>query len=497
MHPVDLAVLVLYLSGAVALGLLLGRRSVGVEGYLLAGRQLPWWAVLGSIVATETSTATVLSLPGKTFVPGGDFRQYVQLALGLIAGRTIIIWLLLPGFFRGRFFTAYELLRRRFGRATQRTASLLFLVTRNVGDGLRLYLAALALSHFLEVSLGVCVLLVGGVTLFYTYWGGMKSVVWNDCVQLVIYLLGAALALGWIAAQLPSGWDSLWEFGHRQGKFRMFDFSWDGTDPGVFWVGLLGGAFLTLGTHGTDQMMVQRLLSTSTQRGAAAALFLSGVAVLGQFVLFLLLGVGVAAFYQYHVPELLALKGDEAVSRFISHHLPQGWGLVGLLLAAVFAASMSTLSSSLNSSATAVVNDFLRPGAARNWSQTRLLRTSRGLTLAFGLLQMLIAYLGASASQAVVDNVLTIAALNAGAMLGLFLLGTLFRHVGQVAALAGMLLGLGSAVGLYFFWPLPFPLYAPAGALVTVATGLAVALVVPPPGSPPSVAPSSEDPQEP
>ena len=478
MHPVDLAVLVLYLAVAVALGVLSGRRTAGMEGYLLAGRRLPWWAVLGSIVATETSTATVLSVPGKTFLPGGDFRQYVQLALGLIVGRAAIIWLLLPGFFQGRFFTAYELLRRRFGTGAQRTASLLFLLTRNVADGLRLYLASLALSHFLGLGLPGCILLVGGVTLFYTYWGGMKSVVWNDCVQLAIYLLGAVLALAWIAAQLPQGWDSIWQFGRQQGKFRMFDFTWDWTDPNVFWVGLVGGAFLTLGTHGTDQLIVQRLLSTPTRRGASAALLLSGVSVLGQFLLFLLLGVALAAFFAHHQPARPIAKGDEAFSYFISYHLPQGWGLVGLLLAAVFAASMSTLSSSLNASATAAVNDFLRPGPARDWDQRRLLRASRWLTLGFGLLQMVIAYLGASATRAVVDQVLTIAALNAGAMLGLFLLGTFFARVGQGAAVAGMLLGLGSVVGLYLLAPLPFPLYATVGALVTVTAGVAASWLV-------------------
>ncbi len=477
-HPVDLAVLVVYLAGAVALGIALGRRTRSLEGYLLAQRSLPAWAILGSLVATETSTATVLSVPGETFVPGGDFRFFFQLGLGLILGRALIVWTLLPGFFRRRVFSAYEVLRHRFGPSVQRTLSLVFLVARNVGDGLRLYLAALALSMFLGWGLPWCVLLIGAATLYYTYQGGMRSVVWNDCVQLVIYLLGAALALGWIVTQLPQGWQSLWEFGLQQGKFRFLDFSFSWTDKRSFWVGLIGGAFLTLGTHGTDQMMVQRLLSTRHRRGAAWALVASGVVVWGQFLLFLLLGVALAAGFAYDPPDQKLAKGDEAFAYFISHRLPQGWGVVGLMIAAVFAASMSTLSSSLNASATVVVSDFLRPRFQHADKQPDWVQLSRRLTAGFAALQVAIALLG-SAVESVVNSVLTVASFTAGAMLGVFALGLYFPQVGAQAALVGMGVGLGVLGALFAFTSVAYPLYAVLGAGATVAAGLVWSFLFP------------------
>ncbi|MDQ3333230.1 MAG: sodium:solute symporter, partial [Planctomycetota bacterium] len=366
---VDMAVVAIYLLVTIAVGLWVGRGQKDLSDYLLGDRNLPWWAVLGSVVATETSTATVLSVPGLAFAVDGDMR-YLQLALGYIVGRILVSMLLLPQYFRGRLFTSYEVLNRRFGGPTKVIASVMFLLARTAGDGLRLYLAAFVLSKFAGMSLPSAVLVTGAATIVYTVFGGMRSVVWNDCIQLVVYLVGAAVTLQIILGRLPGGLDGLLEFGRSTGRFRVFDFSTTLADPYTFWAGVIGGGFLTLGTHGTDQLTVQRLLSSRSERDASRALVLSGFVVLAQFALFLVIGVALAAYFEEFPPQRPIERNDGAFATFIVEALPVGF--CGLMLAAVFAAAMSTLSSSLNASAGAAVSDLIEP-QLREPSAKRLL----------------------------------------------------------------------------------------------------------------------------
>ncbi len=269
--PLDAIILLAYLLAIVLFGVWVGRGQRDITSYMLGGRDLPWWAILGSIVATETSTATFLSVPGLAYaekVPGslfldprvgGDMR-FLQLAVGMLVGRCLIVYFLLPLFFRGELFTAYQVLHVRFGGATKSAASIIFLIARNLGDGLRLFLTAIVLEKVTGIPLAACVGIVGLFTIVYTFFGGIKSVVWNDCVQFVVYVGGGALALAIILARLPGGWEQFTTFAQNTSKFRVFDPSLDPTIPYTFWAGLVGGAFLALGTHGTDQMMVQRYL---------------------------------------------------------------------------------------------------------------------------------------------------------------------------------------------------------------------------------------------
>jgi SSS family transporter len=478
--PIDLGVLAAYLVATVAFGMWIGRGQRNVSEYLLGGRDLPWWAVLGSIVATETSTATFLSVPGIAYARGGDLR-FLQLALGYIIGRLIVVAILLPQYFRGDLYTAYEVLQHRFGGATKKTASLIFLVTRNVADGLRLYLAAIVLEEVAGFSLPVSVIVMGVATIVYTMFGGMKSVVWNDCIQLLIYVGGGVLAAVVILDRLPGGVEQFLSFAQQEGKLRVFDpgfapdsasFSWERViaDPYTLWAGLIGGAFLTLATHGTDQLMVQRYLSARSQRDAGRALALSGVVVLAQFALFLLIGVGLAAYYAEFPPAEPFTRNDRVFAHFIVKAMPVG--TVGLTLAAVFAAAMSTLSSSLNSSATALVNDFYRPRFRTEPSQEHLLKASRLLTVFFGVVQIVVGIAARDFAENVVTDVLAIAAITTGIVLGVFLLGVLTRRVNQTAALVGLIAGTAVILFVKFFTPLAWPWYTVVGALSTFAFGI-------------------------
>jgi SSS family transporter len=473
---IDLLVLAVYLAGVVALGIWVGRGQRDLNSYLLGGRDLPWWAILGSLVATETSTATFLSVPGVAFAKATGDLRFLQLTFGLLLGRALITLVFLPLFFRGQIYTAYQVLEHRFGGATKQVASLVFLVTRNLGDGLRLYLTAIALEQVSGFSLPLCVALIGVATIVYTVFGGMKSVVWNDCVQFVVYMLGGLLAGIVILYRLPDGWSEFVEFGTIHSKFRVFDFRWELGEPYTFWAGIVGGMFLTLGTHGTDQMMVQRYLCARSQRDAGRALVCSGVVVMLQFALFLLVGVGLACFYDRFHPNTTFASDDHVFATFIVREMPFNVGLIGLLLAAVFAAAMSTLSSSLNSSASAAVNDFYATWWKTPPSQKHLLGASRLLTIVFGVIQIGIGIAAMAFASNVVSDALAIASFSAGLLLGLFFLGVLTKRVNQTSAFVGLLFGVVALTVAKFGLPvlgvsIAWPWFGFLGAVTTFFFG--------------------------
>ncbi|WP_145422060.1 sodium:solute symporter [Planctomycetes bacterium K23_9] len=462
----------------VAFGVWLGRGQKSLTGYLLGGRDLPWWAILGSIVATETSTATFLSVPGIAFAKDGDMR-FLQLAIGFLLGRMLVSAIFLPRYFDGKLFTAYEVLHQRFGGITKQTASLLFLVTRNLGDGLRLFLAGIALEKVLGIDLALCIIAIGIATIVYTFVGGMKAVIWSDCIQFVVYMVGGSLAFAILINSFDGGWAEYLEFGTETGRFQIFDFRWRTTEsffllnePYTIWAGLIGGVVLTLGTHGTDQMMVQRYLCARNQRDASRALIVSGFVVLLQFAMFLALGVALALFYTQVEPRTFE-RGDEVFAAFIVDQLPIG--LVGLTLAAVFSAAMSTLSSSLNSSAAAAVNDFYVPWKQRSQQGQAepqgLLGVSRKLTILFGVLQIAIGIGASYVSTSVVGDALAIAGFTAGILLGIFALGIFTVHANQRGALTGILAGVTVLTAIKFGTSVAWPWYAVAGSITTFTIG--------------------------
>lgn len=481
--PVDVAVLVAFLGTAVGVGLVAGGRARTIDAYLLGDRALPWWVILGSIVATETSTATVLSVPGEGFGPVG--MRFLQLPLGFMVGRLAIVRFLLPLYFAGRLNTAHEVLGHRFGPTMQRAASLLFLVTRNLGDGLRLFLAATVVARLTGLGFPTAVMTMGAVTIAYTVLGGIRSVAWNDCIQLVVYTIGGVAAVFVIAGRIPGGWPAAWDHAAANGKLQLLDFSLDPGNPCTFWAGLVGGAVLSLGTHGTDHMMVQRYLAARSQRDAARAVAASGVVVFLQFALFLSIGVLLAAYHALS-GEPPPGRADEVFAGFVINHFPRNCGLVGLLLAAILAAAMSTLSSSLNASASALVHDVViplsRPGSAAGRvvaDPVALVGLTRGLTVLFGAVQVGVGIGAAALDETVIRSALAIAGCAAGLLLGVFALGVGTRRVGQSAALAGAGCGLAALMAVIFALPaaglpIAFPWYAIIGATVTIVAGLAL-----------------------
>ena len=472
---IDASVLLALLAIAIAIGFASGRRNKDTESYLLGGRSLPWWAILGSIVATETSTATVLSIPGVAFGPAG--MGWLQIAFGFLLGRTLVVWFILPLYFQGKLLTAYQVLEERLGRKVRLAASALFLITRTLGDGLRLFLAALVLQTLLGVPLEASVALIGLITIVYTFFGGLRSVVWNDCIQFLIYMFGGICAVFILVNQIPGGWPSLIEFASESGRLNFVDTQFSLSNPYNLWAGLIGGAVLTIGTHGTDHIMVQRYLGARSQREAGRAIVLSAIVVVMQFALFLWIGVELACFFAqdaYTAPE----GSDQVFAYFIVHHFPKNVGLIGLMLAAILAATMSTLSSSLSASVSALLNDFYVPFCKQRPSDEKQLRISRRLTIVFGVLQIGVGIWAKQFGDAVVSNALTIAGFSAGLLLGVFLLGMLCRGISEAAVLLGAAAGLTVLCLVWFVLQdddgkalVAWPWLALIGSTVTFAIG--------------------------
>src|SRR6202035_2470595 len=367
-HSVDLAIVIVYLLAVTALGMHFRRkqsqaaqidsddRNAVTREYFLGGRTAPWWALAFSIVATETSTLTIIGTPAIAY--GGNLT-FLQLVFGYVIGRVLIVLVLLPGYFRGEFFTAYALIEKRFGEKMRSVAATTFLITRAIAEGVRVAAIALVVSVVLGTSERLAVVIVIALTILYTLEGGMKAVIWTDVAQLAIYLTGSAVTLMVLLHRIPGGWTEVTQAAAAAGhKLQVLDFSFSWSTKYTFWSGLIGGAFLTMATHGTDQIIVQRLLAARSERDSRRALLTSGAIVLIQFTVFLLIGVLLFVFAQ-HAPLLApGERTDRLLPLFLVREMPPG--LAGLLLASIIAVAMSNASGSLNSLAASSVLDFSR-----------------------------------------------------------------------------------------------------------------------------------------
>jgi SSS family transporter len=486
MNPLDLAVLALYLGAVTLWGAWLGRGHAGGRDYFLGGRELPWWAVMLSVVATETSTLTFLSIPGVSYLGS---LVFLQLTVGYLLGRIVVAAVLLPAYARGELATAYQLLEARFGTPVRRLTSAIFMVTRLLADSVRLFATAIPLALLTGWSYPVSIGVIGVLTVVYTYFGGIRAVVWVDAVQMGLYLFGAVAAGVALQGAIPGGWGAALEQAAAAGKLRVVDLSLDPGTAYTLWAGLFGGAFLSMASHGTDQLIVQRLLTCRDLAGSRRALVGSGVLVMGQFAVFLLLGVGLWA----HYGGADFARSDEIFARFIVEGLPTG--LTGLLIAGVLAAAMSSLSSSINSLASATAYDFWAPlaglggagggaGSAEGGrgeparsaaADARIGRMGRRFTLVWSVLLVggAVGFLRLGEGAAAVEVALGIASLVYGGLLGAFALGIFSRRADTRSVAVGMAVGIGTVTAVWLLRRdvVAWPWYVLVGSLLTALVG--------------------------
>jgi SSS family transporter len=494
LSPIDLALVALYLIAITLFGLSFREKTSAsgnpataaagktLRSYFLANNTIPWWAIALSIVSAETSTLTVISIPGVAFA--GDMG-FLQVVIGYMLGRVVVALLFLPRYFQGEMLTAYQLIDQRFGPTLHKVTAGLFLFTRAAAEGVRVFAVSIVVGIAIGTRDVLSIAIISGLTLLYTFEGGMAAVIWTDVVQMALYIGGTAVAILTLGQHIPGGWHTIHTVAGAAGKFHWLNFSMNLTQSYTFWAGLLGGGFLTMASHGTDQLMVQRMLAARNLRQSQLALLSSGVVIFLQFFLFLLIGAGLFVFYGLH-PTTFA-SADRIFPTFIVREMPVG--VAGLLVAAILAAAMSNLSAALNSLSSTTVVDFymhLRPAAdARERSLI-----SRGSTVFWAIVLFAVAVYSVHVGGKghVVEIGLSIAAVAYGALLGVFLLGTLTRRATELGASIGMLVGFvlnvwlwqgtfPAHIGSLTIPKIAFTWYVLIGALVTFAVGYAVSLI--------------------
>ena len=463
LNHLDYAIIGLYLAGITLFGLRFRKKQRTLRDYFLAGRDIPWWAIALSIVAAETSTLTIISIPGLAYDTNLTFLQVV---MGYVVGRIVISFVLLPHYFRGDLYTAYELIERRFGRGLRSLTAGLFLLTRGAAEGVRVYAVSIVVTIALGTGEVTSIAIITALTLIYTFEGGLAAVIWTDVVQTAIYVGGTLVGLVTILHLVPGGWTAIHTAAASAGKLQLFDFRGDVWVPYTFWAGLIGGTFFTVASHGTDQLIVQRLLSARGQRQSAAALISSGAAVLFQFALFLTIGVMLWAFYRQ--PSSFFGKPDRIYPTFIVQKMPHG--ISGLLIAAILAAAMSNLSAALNSLSSTTIMDFYARFRPQSDEKTKM-RLSRLATLAWALVLFALAVIALHKVGRVVEVGLQIASVAYGALLGVFLLGVLTRRANQRGAMVGMLCGFGVDLYLWLGTHVPWTWWVMIGTGVTFGVG--------------------------
>ncbi len=501
--PLDYSVIAIYFVGVIAFGIWSGGRQGDSKDYFLGGKNLPWWAICFSIVATETSTLTVIGIPAVSY---GGALTFIQITFGYLIGRILVSYLLLPRYFAGEFQTAYSFLGDRFGTATQQTASVTFLVTRLLADGVRLFATAIPIkliadSAGFSLSYIEIIAIIGILTIIYTIIGGIRAVVWMDVVQMTVYVGGAIIAIIVLLADAPADW---FQQASSAGKTKFIDlepgrpFSYLLTQPYAFFTALIGGAIFTMASHGSDQLIVQRLLACKDLKDSQKALIGSGFLVMLQFIIFLLVGLLLWIHFDgASMQELGLSRADEVFPRFIIEGLPSG--LSGFILAGIIAAAMSTLSSSLNALSSSTVIDLYEKFRAKAMDSVTSLKMARVFTLVWGIVFIFFAGMFEDQTNPVVELGLAIATFTYGGLLGLFLLGLYVEKSSQREAIIGFLAAivlmvfiikgvrfsetngwlfiLNSATDTTSLRSVAWPLYTLIGAAITMFTGWLLVLI--------------------
>jgi solute:Na+ symporter, SSS family len=506
----DITIIVVYFFAIVFIGLWMGRKETSLEDYALGNRRIPWWAVLASILAAETSAATFLGAPAEGYRTQNVL--YVQLTLGTILARILIAWLFIKPYYRFNVYTVYEFLEKRFGHVTRNIGSATFLLTRVLASGVRLYIASVILvvawKHYSGQAPTLAqylaaISIMAAVTTLYTVLGGIKAVIWTDLVQAVIMFGGALVAAVTIFALIPGGWEGIRQGTHQFANFQIFATGWDSTKDladaftGIFqqeytiWAALLGATFLTMATHGTDQDMVQRMLTASDYKRSRLSLVLSGIADIPIALAFVVIGIFLYAFFQLTPDPELPAAHNEIFAYFIIKYMPKG--IRGLIIAGVFSSAMGSFSAALNALATSFVRDLYTPYFRKSAPAAHYVLAARCATALFAVL--LTAVAGVAAFQVlhhpektIIPMALGIIGYTYGPLLGVFLIGMLTRTRGNcrgnlIAMSAGFVTVLvlsGTADTVLAFLHLPllavpkiaFTWYIMFGSIVTFCVGI-------------------------
>jgi SSS family transporter len=462
----DYAIIVLYLVTITAFGKIIGGKQKTVKDYFVGKKEVPWWVISFSIVAAETSTLTFISIPGLAYLTNLNF---LQLTFGYLIGRIIVAQVFLPSYYKGELSTAYSYLQHRFGNKTRSLASVTFLFTRTAADGVRLFATAIPLYLMLDISPMVAIIIIAVVALLYTFTGGLKGVIWVDAIQMFIYIGGAIIAGIYLTNNIPGNIGEIFSSTEISSKLGVFNFGFENGIAGFFsqpytlLSGLIGGAFLSMSSHGTDQLIVQRLLAAKDLGESKKALVTTGVIIIFQFALFLIIGVLLYAYYG-----ILNIKSDEIFPKFIIEVLPSG--VKGIIIAGLFAAALSTLAGSITSLSSSVMLDLYIP-FKKTVDEKKNLLYSKLLTIFWAVMLIFSAFIFMESSKAVVEVALSIASFTYGGLLGTFLLGLSNKKIQQNHAIAGFISAIVVMSFIIVFKVVAWTWFILIGVCVTLLVG--------------------------
>jgi len=472
---IDVSIIVIYLLASVAVGIYKAGKQKDSKDYFLGGKELNWWAVGLSIVASETSTLTFISIPGLAYRSN---MMFLQLIFGYFIGRLLVTFIFIPAYYKGDLETAYDYIGKRFGLRLRKITSSVFIITRVLASGVRLFATAIPVHIITGFDYPTSIAIIGIFTLIYTYLGGLKAVVSMDVIQLFIYITGAAISLVIILSGLPNGISDVFAYSE---KFKIFNFDFRNSiieflaSPYTIIGAFLGGTFLTMASHGTDQLLVQRLLGCKNKKDSQKALMLDASLIVLQFAFFLFLGIALYAYYNGIPFEMLAFNNnnmnltssDEIFPKFIVESLPTG--ISGIVIAGVLASAMGTLSSAISSLASSTYLDLFKSSKlGKKKFATKEMIISKIFTLFWGTVLIGGAMLFSDTKNPVVELGLTIASFTYGGLLGVFLLGIFFRHINEKEAITGFFAGILIMVYVIYQTSIAYTWYTMIGVATTI-----------------------------
>ena len=456
MQTIDLAIIILFLIGNTLFGLWHGKSNKNSRDYFHGGHNMPWIVSMLSIVASETSVLTFVSVPGLAY--RGDWT-FLQLAMGYIIGRILVSFVLLPIYFKHGVSSIYEVIGIRFGPDMQKVAAIVFLVTRTLGDAIRFLAAGVVVQVVTGWSLPLSIMIIGIVTLIYTLSGGIKAVIWLESFQFALYLLGGVLSIFFLFHSIDMSLPDILVLLEKAGKLNIINKDTQIiTNPLAFFSAFIGGILLSLSSHGVDYMMVQRVLGCKNLGSARKAMIGSGFFVFFQFSVFLLAGSLISVFMHG-----ASMEKDREFAFFIVHYLPAG--LKGLLIAGVLSAAMSTHSSAINALASSTVNDILGGKASLGFSKL--------ISFIWAIVLIIIALMFDAGNKAIVMVGLEIASFTYGGLLGLFLLSKSKRAFHPASLGIGLVASMGIVFVLKFFG-LAWTWYITVSVLVNLLVSLGI-----------------------
>ncbi len=463
---IDYLIVAVYLIAVAVFGKISGGKQKSVKEYFIGSKEVSWWIISFSIVAAETSTLTFISIPGLAYLTN---RNFLQLTFGYLIGRILVAVFFLPAYHKGELSTAYAYLENRFGKKTRSFASIVFLFTRTASDGVRLFATAIPLYLLIDISPMIAIIIMAVVALLYTYTGGLKGVIWVDAIQMFIYIGGAIVSIYFLNTLIPGSWTDIFSSEEISKKLSIFNLGFSGglsnffSQPYTLLSGIIGGAFLSMSSHGTDQLIVQRLLAAKNLIDSKKAIITSGIVVIFQFALFLLLGVLLYSYYGQ-----MDIRSDEVFPKFIIEVLPTG--IKGFIIAGLFAAALSTLAGSITSLSSSTVMD-LYLSFKKSVDEKKSLLLSKTLTIFWAGMLILSAFIFMESPRAVVELALSIASFTYGGLLGTFLLGLLNKKAKQEDALAGFASGIFVMIAVISLKLVAWTWYILIGVSVTLLVG--------------------------